>query len=48
MHPKNRSQHKMYHLFQHKVYYEGDTHEKNRSIDELQSENNNLVRNLEK
>ena len=34
--------------FQHKVDYEGDTNENNRNTDESQSENDDLVRNLDK
>ena len=39
---------KMSRPFQHKVDYEGDTDEKNRGVDDSQSDNDDFVRNLDK
>ena len=48
MHPKNESQHKIYLPFQHKVDYEGDIDENNCDTDKSQSDNDILIRNLDK
>ena len=48
MHPKNESQHKISRPFQHKVYYKGDTDKNNHNTNDPQSDNDDLVRNLDK
>ena len=48
MHPENEIPHKISRPFQHKVYYEGNTNEKNCNTDDSQSDNDYLVRNLKK
>ena len=48
MNPENDSPQNASKQFQHQVDYEGDTYENNRNIESSQSDNDDLVINLDK